>query len=80
MQEHKFWEEAFRVYERGVALFRYPHVKDIWSAYLAHFVARYKGTKLERARDLFRQALDQARPVRLGKCSVVNESEPVLCF
>lgn len=60
-QEHKYWEEAFRVYERGVALFRYPHVKDIWAAYLAHFVARYKGTKLERARDLFRQALDQAR-------------------
>ncbi|KAK9820644.1 hypothetical protein WJX81_004366 [Elliptochloris bilobata] len=59
-QEHKYWEEAFRVYERGVALFRYPHVKDIWAAYLAHFVARYKGTKLERARDLFRQALDQA--------------------
>jgi len=49
------------VYERGVALFRYPHVKDIWAAYLAQFVARYKGTKLERARDLFRQALDQAR-------------------
>ena len=49
------------MYERGVALFRYPHVKDIWAAYLAHFVARYQGTKLERARDLFRQALDQAR-------------------
>jgi hypothetical protein len=60
-QEHAAWEEAFRVYERGVALFRYPHVKDIWAAYLAQFVARYKGTKLERARDLFRQALDQAR-------------------
>ena len=68
------------MYERGVALFRYPHVKDIWSAYLAHFVARYKGTKLERARDLFRQALDQARPVRLGTCSVVNDIRArVLC-
>lgn len=50
------------MYERGVALFRYPHVKDIWAAYLSHFVARYKGTKLERARDLFRQALDQVPP------------------
>lgn len=59
MQEHKFWEEAFQAYERGVALFKYPHVKDIWQAYLSHFVERYKGSKLERARDLFRQALSQ---------------------
>ena len=68
-QEHKYWEEAFRVYERGVALFRYPHVKDIWAAYLAHFVARYKGTKLERARDLFRQALGQARAAATRPCT-----------
>ena len=61
MQEHKFWEEAFQAYERGVALFKYPHSKDIWAAYLSHFVARYKGTKLERARDLFKQALSQVR-------------------
>ena len=44
-----------------MALFKYPHVKDIWAAYLGHFVARFKGTKLERARDLFRQALSQVR-------------------
>ena len=61
-QEHKFWEEAFQAYERGVALFKYPHVKDIWQAYLSRFVERYKGTKLERARDLFRQALSQVLP------------------
>ena len=60
-QESKHWEAAFRVYERGVALFKYPHVRDIWSAYLAQFVERYQGSKLERARDLFRQALDAVR-------------------
>jgi pre-mRNA-splicing factor SYF1 len=60
LQEHKFWEEAFRVYERGIALFKWPHVKDLWQAYLAQFVARYKGTKLERARDLYRQAIESA--------------------
>ena len=32
--EAKFFEEAFRAYERGVQLFRYPHVKDIWTTYL----------------------------------------------
>lgn len=47
------------MYERGVSLFKYPHVRDIWLAYLQQFVKRYEGTKLERARDLFRQALSQ---------------------
>ena len=59
LQENKFYEDSFRVYERGVALFKWPHVKDIWAAYLTQFVQRYKGAKLERARDLFRQALSQ---------------------
>ena len=57
-QEHKFWEESFKVYERGLALFKWPHVRDLWQTYLSQFVQRYKGTKLERARDLFRQAID----------------------
>jgi pre-mRNA-splicing factor SYF1 len=56
-QESKHFEDAFQAYERGVALFKYPHSKDIWVAYLAKFVARYGGRKLERARDLFRHAL-----------------------
>ncbi len=39
-QENKFFEDSFKVYERGVVLFKYPHVKDIWQAYLKQFVAR----------------------------------------
>ncbi len=53
------------MYERGIALFKYPHVKDIWTAYLAAFVARYGGKKLERARDLYEQALKDA-PAEVG--------------
>ena len=44
-----------QAYERGIALFKYPHVEPIWRAYLKAFVDRHKGNKLERARDLFRQ-------------------------
>lgn len=62
MQENKYFEDSFQVYERGIALFKWPHVKDIWQAYLTQFVERYKGTKLERARDLFKQALEGVRP------------------
>lgn len=65
MQEHKYFEESFKVYERGVSLFKWPHVRDLWQAYLAQFVQRYKGSKLERARDLFRQAIDS---VSFGTC------------
>ncbi len=68
MQENKHWEDSFQVYERGVALFKYPHVKDIWNAYLAQFVKRYGGTKLERARDLFRHALEMVRHIITCHC------------
>ena len=48
--------------ERGVALFRWPNVADVWHTYLSKFVGRYGGRKLERARDLFEQALDGCPP------------------
>lgn len=37
-------------------------MSDIWSTYLTKFIARYGGRKLERARDLFEQALDGCPP------------------
>lgn len=40
VQEAKHWEAAFQVYEKGTSLFKYPHVADIWAAYLKSFVAR----------------------------------------
>lgn len=57
-QDNKYFEDAFKVYERGVKIYKYPHVKDIWVTYLTKFVKRYGKTKLERARDLFEQAID----------------------
>lgn len=40
LQEAQHWEASFQVYERGTALFKFPHVADIWAAYLKSFVAR----------------------------------------
>ncbi|KAH9626173.1 hypothetical protein KSS87_017697 [Heliosperma pusillum] len=60
LEEHKYFEDAFRVYERGVKIFKYPHVKDIWVTYLSKFVKRYKSSKLERARELFDNAVETA--------------------
>ncbi|KAF5742242.1 putative XPA-binding protein [Tripterygium wilfordii] len=60
LEEHKYFEDAFKIYERGVKIFKYPHVKDIWVTYLSKFVKRYKKTKLERARELFEHAVEMA--------------------
>uniref|UniRef100_A0A8V5GXI3 Pre-mRNA-splicing factor SYF1 n=1 Tax=Melopsittacus undulatus TaxID=13146 RepID=A0A8V5GXI3_MELUD len=62
LEERGYFEESFKAYERGVSLFRWPALADIWLTYLTKFVARYGGRKLERARDLFEQALDGCPP------------------
>jgi pre-mRNA-splicing factor SYF1 len=62
LKENKYFEDSYKVYERGIALFKYPHVKDIWTAYLSDFTERYKGTKVERTRELFTEACGSAPP------------------
>ncbi|XP_066295028.1 pre-mRNA-splicing factor SYF1-like [Branchiostoma lanceolatum] len=62
LEEHDYFEEAFKAYERGIALFRWPNVYDIWNMYLTKFIDRYGGKKLERARDLFEQCLEDCPP------------------
>ncbi|KRT78854.1 Tetratricopeptide repeat-containing protein [Oryctes borbonicus] len=58
LEENNYFEEAFRAYEKGISLFKWPNVYDIWNVYLTKFLKRYGGTKLERARDLFEQCLE----------------------
>ncbi|MCL4124616.1 UNVERIFIED_CONTAM: hypothetical protein GTU68_065487 [Idotea baltica] len=55
LQENNYFEEAFKAYEKGIALFKWPYVYDIWNTYLTKFLERYQGKKIERARDLFEQ-------------------------
>lgn len=62
LEEHKYFEASFRAYEKGVSLFDYPQVYHIWVNYLIKFMERYKGKKLERARDLFEHALEKVPP------------------
>ncbi|XP_014663513.1 PREDICTED: pre-mRNA-splicing factor SYF1-like [Priapulus caudatus] len=62
LEEHDYFEEAFKAYEKGIALFKWPYVFDIWNTYLAKFIERYGGRKLERVRDLFEQCLDGCPP------------------
>ncbi|EGD76556.1 pre-mRNA-splicing factor SYF1 [Salpingoeca rosetta] len=57
LEEHKYFEEAFSAYEKGLGLFRWPVVYEIWNVYLTKFIQRYGGRKLERTRELFEQCL-----------------------
>uniref|UniRef100_A0A7S4KX00 Suppressor of forked domain-containing protein n=1 Tax=Guillardia theta TaxID=55529 RepID=A0A7S4KX00_GUITH len=59
LEEAKYFEESFKVYEKGVNAFEWPLSKELWVAYLSKFVKRYEGKKMERARDLFEQALSK---------------------
>ncbi|EFA83911.1 TPR-like helical domain-containing protein [Heterostelium album PN500] len=62
LEEHKYFEDSFKAYEQGVALFPFPNVQDIWVTYLTKFINRYGGAKLERTRDLFEQVLTKVPP------------------
>ena len=61
LKENNYFEEAFKAYEKGISMFKWPNVFDIWNTYLSEFLARYGGSKLERTRDLFEQCLDGER-------------------
>lgn len=66
LEENNYFEDAFKAYEKGIAMFRWPNVYDIWNTYLTKFLGRYGGKKLERARDLFEQCLSDC-PAKFAK-------------
>lgn len=66
LEEHKYFEDSFRVYERGVDMFDFPHSFDLWLSYLLKFVQRFKGSKVERARDIFEQGIEKV-PAEFAK-------------
>ena len=66
LEENKYFEESFRAFEKGISLFSFPHALPIWKMYLTKFVNRYKGAKLERARDLFEECCETV-PSNLAK-------------
>ncbi|KAK1146082.1 pre-mRNA-splicing factor syf1 [Aspergillus melleus] len=60
LEENKYFEDSFKVYERGLDLFSYPVAFELWNLYLTKAVDRKIG--IERLRDLFEQALDGCPP------------------
>jgi len=74
LKDHKYFEESFSAYERGVELFTFPASKILWKAYLDDFIARYQGKKVERARDLFERCLEGCPAEMASEFCLMNGS------
>jgi pre-mRNA-splicing factor SYF1 len=60
LEENQYFEDSFKVYERGLDLFSYPVAFELWNLYLTKAVDRKIG--IERLRDLFEQAVENCPP------------------
>lgn len=64
LEENKYFEESFKIYERGLDLFSYPVAFELWNLYLTKAVDRK--ISIERLRDLFEQAVEDC-PAKFAK-------------
>ncbi len=60
LEENGYYEEAFKIFERGLDIFSYPVAFELWNLYLTKAVDRKIG--IERLRDLFEQAIEGCPP------------------
>jgi pre-mRNA-splicing factor SYF1 len=47
------FEESYRIFERAIEMFPWPHKYEQWLLYLNLVVSRFRDTKVERIRELF---------------------------
>lgn len=60
LEDNDRYEESFKVYERGISIFQFPVVFEIWNIYLTKALKR--NLNIERLRDLFEHALSECPP------------------
>lgn len=60
LESQNLFEQAFRLYDKGASAISWPEALQIWVVYLTKFVNRFGSRKLERARDLFEEAIVSA--------------------
>ena len=48
LENKNYFEEAFKAYEREIALFKWPNVFDIWNTYLTKFWKRFESVDLHK--------------------------------
>lgn len=60
LEENQYFEDSFKIYERGLDLFSYPVAFELWNMYLTKAVDHK--ISIERLRDLFEQAVEGCPP------------------
>jgi len=60
LEEAAYFEESYKIYERGLDLFSYPVAFELWNLYLTKAVDRR--ISIERLRDLFEQSVENVPP------------------
>lgn len=60
LEENKYFEDSYKIYERGLDLFTYPVAFELWNLYLTKAIERK--ISIERLRDLFEQAVEGCPP------------------
>lgn len=60
LESQNLFEQVFRLYDKGASAISWPEALQIWVVYLTKFVNRFGSRKLERARDLFEEAIVSA--------------------
>lgn len=60
LEENQYYEDSYKIYERGLDLFSYPVSFELWNLYLTKTVERK--ISIERLRDLFEQAVEDCPP------------------
>ncbi|KAI9665469.1 MAG: pre-mRNA-splicing factor syf1 [Alyxoria varia] len=60
LEENKYFEDSYKIFERGLDLFSYPVAFELWNTYLTKAVERE--ISIERLRDLFEQAVEGCPP------------------
>ncbi|GBE62088.1 pre-mRNA-splicing factor SYF1 [Babesia ovata] len=66
LEDNRYFEASFSVFEKCVALFKWPQLYYLYLPYLTKFVKRYRGRKLERAREIFYQCLNPGQDSKTG--------------
>lgn len=66
LERQSLFEQAFRLYDKGTSVLSWPDALQVWVVYLTRFVKRFGSRKLERARDLFEEAIRSAPSTRRG--------------
>lgn len=76
LEENKYFEESFKVYEGGVELFTFPVSFEIWNIYLSKFTKRYVSARTSpplNGRDTHPIVFDQ----KLGRYEAGAHPRPV---